>query len=156
MWGQGFEWECAQLGQTERRLLAFDRIQEFQIGHLVGEVHVVHSILMMMKRWLSSVDSNKKHGWAQGTGYKDDGGTWTRRRTRMLTKMRPSSSPSRPSPPTPSSSPSSDLSLWSVDNDKEEEEDGDENAKGGHQVDTWTDSRNVKWVWLSCFTVTLW
>ena len=63
---------------------------------------------------------------------KDDGGTWTRRRTRMLTKMRPSSSPSRPSPPTPSSSPSSDLSLWSVDNDKEEEEDGDENAKGGH------------------------
>ena len=58
----------------------------------------------------------------------------------MLTKMRPSSSP-----PTPSSSPSSDLSLWSVDNDKEEEEeDGDENAKGGHQVDTWTDSRNVK------------
>ena len=80
------------------------------------------------------------------TGDRDkyDGGTWTRRRTRMLTKMRPSSSPSRPSPPTPSSSPSSDLSLWSVDNDKEEEEDGDENAKGGHQVDTWTDSRNVK------------
>ena len=77
-------------------------------------------------------------------GDKDDGRTWTRRRTRMLTKMRPSSSPPRPSPPTPSSSPSSDLSLWSVDNDKEEEEDGDENAEGGHQVDIWTDSRNVK------------
>ena len=80
------------------------------------------------KTWMSTGDRNK-----------DDWGTWTRRRTRMLTKMRPSSSPSRPS-----SSPSSDLSLWSVDNDKEEEEDGDENAKGGHQVDTWTDSRNVK------------
>ena len=85
----------------------------------------------------------KQKSW-MSTGDKDDWGTWTRRRTRMLTKMRPSSSPSRPSPPTPSSSPSSDLSLWSVDNDKEEEEDGDENAKGGHQVDTWTDSRNVK------------
>ena len=81
------------------------------------------------KTWMSTGDRNK-----------DDWGTWTRRRTRMLTKMRPSSSPSRPS-----SSPSSDLSLWSVDNDKEEEEeDGDENAKGGHRVDTWTDSRNVK------------
>ena len=80
------------------------------------------------KTWMSTGDRDK-----------DDGGTWTRRRTRMLTKMRPPSSPSRPS-----WSPSSDLSLWSVDDDKEEEEDGDENAKGGHQVDTWTDSRNVK------------
>ena len=70
MWGQGFEWECAQLGQTERCLLAFDRIQEFQIGHLVGEVHSTCTQYWWWwnddyHRWIQTkiMDEHRGQGW---------------------------------------------------------------------------------------------